>query len=216
MVCGNPAATRFPRKALWLQETNKLHLLTYLLICLTRPPGDCSRLRLKISSAATTRASWIRLSLWQSPAYRFSDSGKTIMVYSYYLVFFWRPFVKWFAHPIGPLSVCPVLSCLWRWCTVVKRLDGSDQYETWHAGRPQPKRHCVRWPSSLLPQEGSTALNFRPMSIVDTFAHLSYFWALVLSFSVHRFFDVPEPIFAKLCHTTRYVMRVFISALPSP
>jgi len=31
MVCGNPAATRFPRKALWLQETNKLHLLTYLL-----------------------------------------------------------------------------------------------------------------------------------------------------------------------------------------
>jgi len=26
-------------------------------------------------------------------------------------------------------------------------------------------------------------------------------------FSVHRFFDVPGPIFAKLCHTTRYVLK---------
>ena len=25
--------------------------------------------------------------------------------------------------------------------------------------------------------------------------------------SVHRFFDVPGPIFAKLCHTTRYVLK---------
>ena len=26
-------------------------------------------------------------------------------------------------------------------------------------------------------------------------------------FSVHRFVDVPGPIFAKLCHTTRYVLK---------
>ena len=26
-------------------------------------------------------------------------------------------------------------------------------------------------------------------------------------FSVHRIFDVPGPIFAKLCHTTRYVLK---------
>jgi len=26
-------------------------------------------------------------------------------------------------------------------------------------------------------------------------------------FSVYRIFDVPGPIFAKLCHTTRYVMK---------
>jgi len=26
-------------------------------------------------------------------------------------------------------------------------------------------------------------------------------------FSVHRFFDVPGPIFAKLCHTRRYVLK---------
>ena len=28
-----------------------------------------------------------------------------------------------------------------------------------------------------------------------------------LVFSVHQIFDVPGPIFAKLCHTTRYVLK---------
>jgi len=32
-----------------------------------------------------------------------------------------------------------------------------------------------------------------------------------ISFSEHRFFDVPGPIFAKLCHTTRYVLKYFMS-----
>ena len=33
-------------------------------------------------------------------------------------------------------------------------------------------------------------------------------YILVVSFlSVHRFFDVPGPIFAKLCQTTRYVLK---------
>ena len=31
--------------------------------------------------------------------------------------------------------------------------------------------------------------------------------ANILFFSVHRIFDVPGPIFAKLCHTTRYVLK---------
>jgi len=47
------------------------------------------------------------------------------------------------------LSVC--LSCLWRWCTVAKRLDGS----RWNlqAGRPQPWPHYVRRrPSSPSPK----------------------------------------------------------------
>ena len=30
---------------------------------------------------------------------------------------------------------------------------------------------------------------------------------LFLFFSVHQIFDVPGPIFAKLCHTTRYVLK---------
>ena len=30
---------------------------------------------------------------------------------------------------------------------------------------------------------------------------------VVLFFSVHQIFDVSGPIFAKLCHTTRYVLK---------
>jgi len=29
-----------------------------------------------------------------------------------------------------------------------------DQDETWHAGRPQPRPHCVRWGPSSPPQKG--------------------------------------------------------------
>jgi len=65
---------------------------------------------------------------------------------------FRRPFVKEFAIAIGPLSVlsCPVcdVGVLWPngWM---------DQYETWHAGRPGPRPHCVRWGSSS--PKGGTA-----------------------------------------------------------
>jgi len=38
-----------------------------------------------------------------------------------------------------------------------------DQDETWHAGRPWPRPHCLRWVPSYLPQRG-TAPNFRPIS----------------------------------------------------
>jgi len=34
---------------------------------------------------------------------------------------------------------------------------------------------------------------------------------VLFSFLVHRFFEVPEPIFAKLCHTMQYVLKYFIS-----
>jgi len=38
------------------------------------------------------------------------------------------------------------------------------------------------------------------------------FWSCYFFFfSVHRFLDVPGPAFAKLCHTTRYVLKYFIS-----
>jgi len=40
-----------------------------------------------------------------------------------------------------------------------------DQDETWHAGRPRPWPHCVRWgPRSLSPK--GTAPNFRLVSVV--------------------------------------------------
>jgi len=40
-----------------------------------------------------------------------------------------------------------------------------DHYATWYGGRPQPRRHCVRWgPSS--PPQWDTAPNLQPMSVV--------------------------------------------------
>jgi len=38
-----------------------------------------------------------------------------------------------------------------------------DQEETWHAGRPRPWPHCVRWVPSSPSQKGGGAPNFRPM-----------------------------------------------------
>jgi len=53
---------------------------------------------------------------------------------------------------------------------VAKRVDGSRW--TWHGGRPQPRRLCVRWRPSPLPKKGRTGLpNFRPVSIVAKRLH---------------------------------------------
>ena len=48
-----------------------------------------------------------------------------------------------------------------------------DEGGTWHGGRPQPRRLCVRWgPSHLLPKGGGAPLpNFRPISIVAKWLH---------------------------------------------
>ena len=45
------------------------------------------------------------------------------------------------------------MSCLWRWCIVVKWLDGSKCH--WYGGRPRPMRQCVRWGPSSSPQKGA-------------------------------------------------------------
>ena len=59
------------------------------------------------------------------------------------------------------LSVCPVSVCLSVCLSVLSVCDvralwpngWTDQDETWHAGRPRPWRHCVRWePSSPSPK----------------------------------------------------------------
>jgi len=36
---------------------------------------------------------------------------------------------------------------------------------------------------------------------------LAHIMAIFLFYFLHRYFDVPGPIFAKLCHTTRYVLK---------
>jgi len=42
-----------------------------------------------------------------------------------------------------------------------------DQDGTWHGGRPQPRRLCVRWGPSPLPKKKHSALHiFRPTSLV--------------------------------------------------
>jgi len=74
---------------------------------------------------------------------------------------FGATFVKRFTlcYQTAVCRVCPLLSvcgvgALWP--------NGSiDQDETWHAGRPRIRTHCVRWDPAPLPQRG-TAPNFRP------------------------------------------------------
>ena len=54
-------------------------------------------------------------------------------------------------YAIGPLSVC--LSCPVCDVRALWPNGWTDQDETWHAGRPRPWPHCVRWgPSSLCPK----------------------------------------------------------------
>ena len=68
---------------------------------------------------------------------------------------FRRPFVKRFAlcyRSVVCLSVCDVRA-LWPngW---------TDQDETWHAGRPRPWPHCVRWGPRSPSQKGGGAPKF--------------------------------------------------------
>jgi len=70
-------------------------------------------------------------------------------------VFFGRPFVKRFVLcyrtvvVLSVLSVCPVCNVGVLWS------NGSmDQDKIWHAGRPRPWTHCVRWEPSSPPPKG--------------------------------------------------------------
>jgi len=60
-------------------------------------------------------------------------------------------------YGIGPLSCLSV-------CNVgVLRPNGwMDQDETWHAGRPRPWPHCVRWGPSSPSSKGAQAPIFGP------------------------------------------------------
>jgi len=53
-------------------------------------------------------------------------------------------------YPIGPLSVCPVLSCPIRDVGVLWPNGWVDQHATWHRARPRPRPHCV----TQLPPKG--------------------------------------------------------------
>jgi len=142
------------------------------------------------------------------------------MVYSYYLVFFGRPFAKWFAPSywtvvcLSCLSSCSVCDVGVLWPNANSWMD---QDETWHAGRPQPKRHCVMGTQLPPPQKGNTAPIFDPYILwPDGWMDQDATWHGGRSRVRHahcvrwgssspspKFFDVPEPIFAKLYFATR-------------
>jgi len=58
-------------------------------------------------------------------------------------------------YAIGPLScpVCPVCDVDVLWSNA-----SMDQDETWHAGRPRPWPHCVRWDPAPLPKGAHTPI----------------------------------------------------------
>ena len=62
---------------------------------------------------------------------------------------------------LGVLSACPVCDVRVLWPNGCM-----DQDETWRASRPRPWSHCVRWGPSSLPERGTAASSFWPMSIV--------------------------------------------------
>jgi len=56
------------------------------------------------------------------------------------------PYFILFCKTVRPMLSDRCLSC---WCIVAKQLHRCIAYENWHAGRPRPWPHCVRWgPSS--------------------------------------------------------------------
>ena len=87
-----------------------------------------------------------------------------------------RPFVKRFALCyrsvvcLSCLSVCPVCLSV---CNVgVLWPNGwTDQDETWHAGRPRPWPHYIRWGPSSPSPKGAQPPNFRPISVADKWLH---------------------------------------------
>ena len=65
------------------------------------------------------------------------------------------------------LSDCCLSVCCLSVCNIgVLSPNGwMDEDETWHAGRPRPRPHCVRWDLAP-PERGTAAPAFGPMSIV--------------------------------------------------
>jgi len=92
-------------------------------------------------------------------------------------VIFGRPFVKRFAlcyQTVVCLSClsCPVLSvCPACNVGILRPIGWTDQDETWHAVRPRPWPHCVRWGPSSPPPKGHSLTNFRPISVAAKWLH---------------------------------------------
>jgi len=107
------------------------------------------------SPTSTPRGIMINSTVWPPPQYiKVTDRQTGQRSHSVGRTVFGRPFVKQFALSYWTV-VCPV--CLWRWRIVPN--GWMDQDETWHAGRPRPRPHCLRWGhSSPSPKNGAQPL----------------------------------------------------------
>jgi len=88
---------------------------------------------------------------------------------------FGRPFVKRFALCYQTVVCLSCLSCsVLSVCLYVCECDigvlwpnrWMCQDENWHAGKPRPWSHCVRWRPAPPPLNGDISPNFRPISVV--------------------------------------------------
>jgi len=97
---------------------------------------------------------------------------ETKFCHGWRLAVFGRPFVKRFALCyrsvvcLSCLSVCPVCDVRALWPN-----GWMDQDQTWHAGRPQPWPHCVKWEPSSPSPKGAQPPNFRPISFAAKWLH---------------------------------------------
>jgi len=113
---------------------------------------------------------------WECGTYNVSQKKgnhhNRISNFSKMLSDFGRPFVQRFALCYR-FVVCPVLSVCLSVCDVRALWPNSwrDQDETWHAGRPRPWPHCVRWGPSSPAQRGTLPIfgpyQLRPNGCID-------------------------------------------------
>jgi len=116
--------------------------------------------------------------LYKYPASRGSSlrqhGFRVIIVLFQSRVLFGRPFVKRFTLCYRTV-VCPVCLPVCLSVTFVHcgQTVGTDQDETWHAGRPRPWPQCIRWRLDSHSPKGAHPSNFRPISVAAKWLHRS-------------------------------------------
>jgi len=106
-----------------------------------RPLLECRAVTLKIQENARLRRK-VNFARGRIPS-----GGKSRKMYTYCTRL----------GPLSCLSVCPVCDVAVLWPN-----GWTDQDETWHAGRPWPWPHCVRWGPSYPSQRGTDPPIFGP------------------------------------------------------
>jgi len=120
-----------------------------------------------VSKLAAFRRRWVTCSqdfrgVGSSPCQHIDTTRKAVeCATTLPLTVFGRPFVKRFAlcyrTVVLSCAVCPVCGVRALWPN-----GWTDQDETWHAGRPLPWPHCVRWGPSSPPLKGHSPPIFGP------------------------------------------------------